>query len=70
MALTSITTVSDLALTQGDPSLYTRLRPPRSIQNQYLPNWNEGNIPYGFWGPIKPMGWDEEEEKWIYPPWC
>ncbi|KAK8002720.1 P-loop containing nucleoside triphosphate hydrolase protein [Apiospora arundinis] len=63
-------TLSDLMLAQGEPGLYSTVLPWGSDPAQYMPPWNEGQIPYPYYGPIKPLGWDDRGKQWIYPDMC
>ncbi|KAK6834713.1 hypothetical protein PG987_009407 [Apiospora arundinis] len=63
-------TLSDLMLAQGEPGLYSTVPPWGSDPAQYMPPWNEGQIPYPYYGPIKPLGWDDRGKQWIYPDMC
>ncbi|KAK8034336.1 hypothetical protein PG993_009331 [Apiospora rasikravindrae] len=61
--------MSDLTLAEGEPALYSQGKRSPYI-DQYTPDWSKGQIPPGFYGPFKPLGWDHQEKKWRYPEGC
>ncbi|ORY71734.1 uncharacterized protein BCR38DRAFT_18961 [Pseudomassariella vexata] len=60
--------MSDLIIASGVPSMYTRRCPP-DMQMGYMPNYAEGIVPKGYFGPVAPIGIDPHKRQPCYPFW-